>query len=98
VNGHQHHLRIVEDVPPDIDDDDGGGGDDGEDMVMIEVGISGSDDVFHGARVLLPAGASPEAVAQELLMTMRGAVAAYDVDVQLALERRLLHWGDQSER
>lgn len=92
-----NHLRLVLDDPPDLDeDDDGGDGD--EPMILVDVSINGVDDAMIGSRVILPGDASPETIAHHLVMTMRGAVAAFDVDVQLALERRLLHWGDQHER
>lgn len=92
-----NHLRLVDNDPPDLDEGDDGGDDDGEGLIAIDVSISGVDDGLSTCRKFLDGDATPEDVAQAMIMTMRGAVAAFDLDVQLAFERRLLHWRDPSE-
>ncbi|MEU7814075.1 hypothetical protein [Pseudonocardia sp. NPDC049154] len=92
------HLRIVDEIPPELDEGDDGGDDDGEGLIAIDVSISGVDDGMTSCRKFLDGDTPPEELAQALIMTMRGAVASFDLDVQLAFERRLLHWRDPDER
>lgn len=94
----ERHLHSVDTEPPDVEDDDDEGGGDDESCILVELTISGSDDIFRSCRAVLDPDTSAEDVAQQILMTVRGAIAAYNVDVQLAFERRLLHWGDPNER
>lgn len=91
----ESHLRLVD--PPDVDDGDDGddGGDDG--VVSMSVSIGGGGRGVDAA-VVISDDASPEEIAYHLVMALRGAATTYDQDVALALERRLLHWGDLGER
>lgn len=87
------HLHVVDELttPPGLGEGDG---DDDEPTLVVKVGIMSDTDFVEITKGIAEADATPDQIAEALLMTVRGAVSAYSPDVQLAVDRQLLAWKD----
>lgn len=82
----------VEHGGPDLDDGDG------DDSVFgVNVSVSELDNRWHNVSTMIPADQlTPDAIAEAMISVMVGLAAARGSTTLIALQQRLMAWGQES--